>query len=165
MSNLHTVLAQVVPAINCELEHINRGGCGIFAYELSEALARKGIPSDIVLVKYSWYDKDDVQHLLDSHGTADINEVYLQMFGDAWHRYCDPCMAHICVRVDGKVYDNEGEQLFTPISEPIRPDVMALAIKKSNWNPTFLQSNCMTQLKAVGIIAKFLSSTLSEVVA
>ena len=165
MKNLHTILIKAVPRISDKLTHINWGGCGLFAHQLSKTLASKGIPSDIVLVRWSWYTAGDIKDMLRRHNTDDINAVYREHFSHGKSGF-DACIGHIAVRVDGKLYDSEGvHPNFQAISDAIEPDVMELLIKNGSWNPEFLGDNSCTQAQAVDTMATFLGGVLSEVAA
>lgn len=161
--NLHDTLTQTVPDINNHLECINLGGCGWFAHTLSTMLADKGIQSDIVLVRWSYYDSDDVKFMMRKLEASNINDAWRTIFSGDYSGYVNPCVGHIGVRVGGTVYDCDGVLKVPAISEGIEPEVLHLALTNcSSWNPTFLGSNSGD---AVHTMKEFLTQALSEVAA
>ena len=162
--SIHDILAEEMPAIGELLIHVNHGGCGQFAHQLSMALSKQGIPSDIVLVKWSWYTEEDITMMCDRHHTKDINEVYIERFTDGYKGYFDACLGHVAVRVGDKLYDSGGEFTGKAISAPVRPEVMALLLTgdRQPWNPTFLQSNNMLREEVSDMLATFFSSIFSD---
>ncbi len=140
---LHTILARTITGISNSVDEINRGGCGHYAYELSQALALLDIDSQIVLVNHH-YDECDVDSFISGvEGAHDINSAYLIRFanGDINGEYNNPCFGHICLHVDGILYDSEGISSKQAISEPIEPAAMALALSADCWNKSFLYAN------------------------
>lgn len=159
----HSLLTQVVPAINNELERINYGGCGHFAYELATLLTAKGIKADIVLVDWAYYHQQSVTRMIERLEVKDINEAYRLLFSGHYDKYCDPCFGHLGVVVDGKLYDCEGLLSKAVISDPIEHDVMKMALynKDSLWNPTFLDSNSGIGGGAVFKMREFLAKAFN----
>lgn len=144
MSILHTILTQDIPAISDELSCINHGGCGHFAYQLHMALAEHNISSDIVLVDWC-YDEDDVAEFVSDVGGKDYSEALAIRYanGRSNGQYVNPCFGHLCLRVDGVLYDSEGVSSdHRAISEAIKAASLALTFTaEKTWNPTFLDCN------------------------
>lgn len=145
MTILHTILARKLTGINVELNSINCGGCGHYAYELNQALAEHDVDSSIVLVAFHHFDVDDVDELInDVEGAFDINSAYRIRFanGTTNGAYVSPCLGHICLNVEGILYDSKGIWHGRAISERIEPDAMALVLAHApTWNQTFEYSN------------------------
>ena len=142
---VHDLLADDMPAIRDSVSSINRGGCGVFALELTRALSAVSVACDIVLVQYStWGDnEDDVQCLLNATGTDNISDAWIQA-DFAWAiegRKHSLCNGHVCVQVGDKVYDSSGLTGYTAISEGISDDAMLAGLRTDCWNKYFLRDN------------------------
>ena len=140
----HDLLTQVVPLINDDINEINSGGCGFFAYWLQQTLAAKGVKADIVLVRWSYYTASSVDNLLTKLKVKDINEAYLKIFGGSYDGYCDPCFGHLAVKVNDRLYDCDGLLHKQAISEAIKPEVMDVVLHgraATRWNRTFKDCN------------------------
>ena len=164
--NLHDTLTTVVPEINTHLEAINCGGCGWFAHSLHTLLAEKGIASDIVLVKWSYYNASDVKFMIRKMQADNINDAYRKLWGGGEYSYVNPCLGHIGVRVNGVIYDCNGVLTKPAISDAIDADVLNLALDGSNlgsasrWNPTFMDANYGLEESAVCTMRNFLTQAL-----
>jgi len=140
---LHTILARTITGISNSVDEINRGGCGHYAYELAQALALLDIDSQIVLVNHHYDEANVDEFISDIEGAHDLNSAYRIRFanGDINGRYSNPCFGHICLNVDGILYDSEGINTCRAISEAIEPDAMALALSADCWNKSFMYAN------------------------
>lgn len=144
MNKLHTILTNIMPAINESLHCINRGGCGHYAYELNQALAAHGVASSIVLVEGIWDGTiAQVDDMIAASGTLNISAAYRAMFANGKkNRDIDPVNNHVCLRVDGVLYDSDGHSTRHIISDAIAPESMVLALAaKGVWNSKFKDSN------------------------
>lgn len=79
-SNVTWILTHTIPKINSKLNHINSGGCGVFAYELHKALKVRGIKSSVVLVGGHGYNKFCVRSFIEKHRGTGINSAYQKAF-------------------------------------------------------------------------------------
>lgn len=121
-------------------KHINAGGCGAFAVAMYRALDKVGIHSDIVLVDLG-YSEHDVNYMINIFEASDINNAYEKVLAGEANKYCT-CIGHVCVMVDGVLYDGEGVYLGDPISEPINVNIMEQLVRDHNiWNETFMYYN------------------------
>lgn len=145
-SKLHSVLSTQIVLINDQLNKITHGGCGRAALSLHKALTNKGIASDIVLVDHI-YDSYDISMMLSTMGKGDINEAYMSMFEGLDPEYDDTvtstCNGHICVKVDGTLYDTDGEYDGEAISDGITAATMEVFVTmRECWNGVFAYANC-----------------------
>jgi len=159
--SIHTLLTNALPFINGTVKSVNYGGCGHFAYLLSDALAAKRIDSAIVLVDQGYYP-EDIACMTKCHG-GDINAAYkAQLDSDDYH---NPCFGHIVVRVDGALYDSTGvAKGRVVISEPIDSAIMSRMVHEGDcWNPVFLNSNDCNVDEASVKFTKFFNGMLGGV--
>jgi hypothetical protein len=146
---LERILTEQVPKINNRLRNINNGGCGYFALEMHKALAKKGIKAKIVLMRHDsfWggnYTEQRVQERITMYGGKGLNTSYQKALKlkvqkrngiNLWN-------AHICVEVDGKFYDADGEFHGSAISKHLTIKTMELWLSiKSEWNSSFKEDN------------------------
>jgi hypothetical protein len=158
MDNIHTLLSNGLPSINGKLNAINCGGCGLFALELSKALMMHDIPASIVLVEACFYDEGDVANFISGASEENISDAYLKQGVNG----SDPCIGHICVVIDGVLYDSNGQHERPAISESISHAAMAhMLTLPEEWNDTFLCSNNMSTECIVTVLQEFFTTMLS----
>lgn len=124
---LHKLLIKV----NKEIEDINSGGCGLFAYYLSGLLAEKGYRSEIICLdrQYSECARNHRSNLR-SIARRDKNSTFIY--------------THICVKIGNYLIDSDtleesrkkhvfsfGDQVLGKIS---RNDLKFLNSLKDQWN-------------------------------
>lgn len=124
-----------------KFDKVNNGGCGIFAAAMHNTLAAYGIESQIVLVD-SGYDEVAVSGMINNMDAYNIDHAFTLMMNEEDGQDNDPCCGHICLRVDGELYDGDGVYHGESISGPIHVNVMSRMNRKSEyWNYTFESSN------------------------
>lgn len=167
--NVHKILTEVVPEINNKLRKIDAGGCGIFAYELHKALKVRGIPSSVVLVNNGMfgYDLRDVQAMIAKYKGKGINSAYQTLFkaynsGDEEVLH-DTCNGHLCLCVDGKLYDNEGMRNCYAISKGITAHTMEGLLALPIWNNTFEWANDDNLPDIIDIMKKFFAKAFKDI--
>lgn len=144
-SKVHSLLSNQITLINDQVTKINSGGCGIAALSLHKALTNQSIRSEIVLVSII-YDRVDIDCMIAASGATDINECYNNMLGHLDPDWDTPdnntCNGHICVQVDGILYDSNGVFYGHAISDGITEQTMELFVSiKECWNDHFRYVN------------------------
>lgn len=99
LSAIRAALLAIGAECSARIDDLNRGGCGVYAYNVARQLAKRGIP-----------------HRIRTYGTL---EIPLEELADNLRRqqrltdgfaiqsYGDACY-HVAVEWDGKVWDSEG---------------------------------------------------------
>lgn len=117
----------------------SQGGCGMFAVAIHNALKAHNIHSEIVLVDAFGTDYEDVVQMLESLEVRNINEAYTKILEGEDE---DPCFGHICLSIDGNIFDGEGWSTYEAISDAIDADIMEKLVKDPTlWNSCFSRSN------------------------
>lgn len=157
---LHKALRNEVPTIQLELKRINGGGCGVFAHEMQQALQAKGVPCHVVLVSGYSYNIDDVAKMIYNQGADDINTALMSMMRKGRG---DTCCGHLCLEVDGELYDCRGRYKGHAISAGIKPEVMERLVYAPLWNPTFLEANSVPLGYVHGKLQSFFADVFKKV--
>ena len=122
---------------NSKFKEVNSGGCGVFAVAINNTLAAYGINSSIVLVDQRC-SESDVDDMIINMGADNINHAYTLMLDEEGKPKFDTCCSHICVELDGVLYDGEGIYNGCSISDPVHVNVMSRMNRNVNyWNSTF----------------------------
>jgi len=135
---VHSILNNKVSAINNKLNNISSGGCGLFALEMYKALKNIGVNCSVVLVNAS-NSIEQVDTLIEGTGKRGINSAYQYLFKDPDCR--NMLNGHICVKFEGKLYDNEGQYHGQAISKHITIKTMEKFLTMDCWNSTFKDDN------------------------
>ena len=160
MNLLTELLTYKVPQLEHELSNVNSGGCGVVAMEMHKALKVHGIKSSVVLVDQgTGISKHDVKGLIAHYNAKGINSALRAHFKDNGWGKPDTCNDHVCLLVDGVLYDGEGTVTsdVTVISKHITPQTMELWLDiDDEWNQYFNRKNRCVDI--VGTLKTFLTN-------
>ena len=116
---------KVINDITKKVTHVNRGGCGVFAYELGKVLKENKVKFKYVMLFRDIDDKDYVRSLIDNNLVSDFNS--------------DTSWSHIVVKVGRKYID--GQEIMNKINKtalPMSEEFLTKLIKKERyWNSLF----------------------------
>lgn len=135
MTNLIPFLNEELKAIDDAIPNINNGGCGIFAYYLSDFLDRIGIKNSIVVEpgfwNPSWITNSNLEELKRDNGKIylleDIHFAHLQVITEDNH-YIDSTGV-----MNFPYYEGE--------TTTVDKNVLTLMLAWAVWNPAYSRTN------------------------
>ena len=123
------ILENHLPAIEDEFEWINWGGCGIMASLIAEQLDKLRVKYDIVCkagyaCNYAHMSNQQVNDVITDNNDRDVPN------------------SHVLVKVDGRIFDSEGEQSIREksITALIDHPTLKRMNKGDFWNSDFDRS-------------------------
>jgi hypothetical protein len=118
---------KILKKVDKKIDNVNRGGCGIFAFELGKQLKRQGIEFEYVMLFTTLCkeDKSYVKDLMRNNMVRDFN------FDTNW--------THIVIKVGKKYIDGEGiRSSLTDVGLPMSEEFLTNLIDAEQyWNDTF----------------------------
>ena len=154
-SNMTARLWEVAEVVACDIENVNRGGCGVFAVILCEELHRQGFTdAKIRAYNYDYLDEADQPNLCEVEKNCDDPSNMHE-----WREY-GASFVHIVVEFDGRLWDCNGSvavengkrwnKSFVLNDGHVSLDAMRkMADKKEGWNFYFDRNQIPTMKKIV----------------
>lgn len=153
MDAIERILNKHLPERNQGKQHINWGGCGLYALRLSRAIRAAGEHCDVYLVHetcgFACHSRN-LRHFIDSYALdgCDLNDAIINHSRRGGSGGTFP-IHHICVHYKGKLYDSDGVCRMSIAHHTSITDAALLAcVQNGNvWNRAFRR---MGQGAAIG---------------
>ena len=117
------IMDEIIPEINDLFPYINYGGCGCFAYIISEHLEALNIEHAIACMAY----------FCDNMTEEAVRQVVLEGCRD------DIPNQHLLLEIAGELFDADGSQTYPAslIKAKISRETLGLMLEVDCWNNTF----------------------------